>query len=72
VPRLGYDRPGRIVKLNPRKRTAVVAIGHVTWDVALDEIIPQTLRTPATAASGSIGKPAAARPTVPLDEFEGE
>ena len=29
VPRLGYDRPGRIVKLDPRKKTAVVAIGHV-------------------------------------------
>ena len=29
VPRLGYDRPGRIVKLDPRKKTAVIAIGHV-------------------------------------------
>src|SRR5262249_38891459 len=35
VPRLGYDRPGRIVKLDPRKKTAVVAIGHVTWNVAI-------------------------------------
>jgi DNA mismatch repair protein MutS2 len=68
VPRLGYDRPGRLVKIDPRKRTAVVAIGHVTWDVAVDEIIPQNARTPAVA-----GSPAKAlRPTVPLEEFDGE
>ncbi|MFI5458128.1 MAG: endonuclease MutS2 [Isosphaerales bacterium] len=42
VPRLGFDRPGRLVKLDPRKKTAVVAIGHVTWNVAIDELIPQT------------------------------
>jgi DNA mismatch repair protein MutS2 len=42
VARLGYDRPGRVVKLDPRKKTAVVAIGHVTWNVAIDELIPQT------------------------------
>jgi DNA mismatch repair protein MutS2 len=41
VPRLGYDRPGRVVKLDLRKKTAVVAIGHVTWDVTIDELIPQ-------------------------------
>ena len=41
VPRLGYDRPGRLVKLDPRKKSAVVAIGHVTWNVAIDELIPQ-------------------------------
>jgi DNA mismatch repair protein MutS2 len=46
VPRLGYDRPGRVVKIDPRKKTAVIAIGHVTWDVAIDELIPQTIRTP--------------------------
>jgi DNA mismatch repair protein MutS2 len=46
VPRLGYDRPGRVVKLDPRKKTAVVAIGHVTWNVAIDELVPQTIRTP--------------------------
>ena len=38
------------MKVDPRKKTAVVAIGHVTWDVSIDEIIPQTVRTPATAA----------------------
>jgi DNA mismatch repair protein MutS2 len=72
VPRLGYDRPGRLVKLDPRKKTAVVAIGHVTWDVAVDELIPQTIRTPAAAAPARPGKAASARPTVPLDGFEGE
>ena len=44
VPRLGYDRPGRVVKLDQRKKTAMVAIGHVTWDVAIDELIPQAPR----------------------------
>ncbi len=67
VPRLGYDRPGRLVKIDPRKKTAVVAIGHVTWDVSVDEIIPQSIRTPAPA--GSMRAP---RPTVPLDEFDAE
>ncbi len=68
VPRLGYDRPGRIVKLDIRKKTAVVAIGHVTWNVAIDELIPQTTRTPVTsspAAKGSSG-----RPVKPLDQFD--
>ena len=51
VPRLGYDRPGRLVKLDPRKKTAVVAIGHVTWNVAIDELIPQT--DPRLVAHGS-------------------
>ena len=47
VPRLGYDRPGRLVKLDPRKKSAVVAIGHVTWNVAIDELIPQATRVPS-------------------------
>ena len=42
VPRMGYDRPGRVVKIDPRKRTATVAIGHVTWNVAIDELVPQS------------------------------
>ena len=46
VARLGYDRPGRVVKIDPRKKTAVIAIGHVTWNVAIDELIPQTIRNP--------------------------
>jgi DNA mismatch repair protein MutS2 len=72
VPRLGYDRPGRLVKLDPRKKTAVVSIGHVTWDVSLDEVIPQAVRTPATAAApGTAGKAPSSRPSIPLDEFDG-
>src|SRR5262249_17500319 len=51
VPRLGYDRPGRIVKLDTRKKTAVVAIGHVTWNIAIDELIPQTIKTPSPDSS---------------------
>ncbi len=47
VPRLGYDRPGRVVKIDPQKKTAVVAVGHVTWNIAIDELIPQQVRTPA-------------------------
>ena len=72
VPRLGYDRPGRLVRLDPRKKTAVVAIGHVTWDVSIDEIIPQSVRTPAPVATSAPGKAASARPPIPLDEFDGE
>ncbi len=72
VPRLGYDRPGRLVKLDPRKKTAVVAIGHVTWDVSIDEIIPQAVRTPAVAGSGMAGKAITTRPAISLDEFERE
>jgi DNA mismatch repair protein MutS2 len=74
VPRLGYDRPGRIVKIDPRKKTAVVAIGRVTWDVSLDELIPQAARIPEIpAATPSIqGRSVRARPPKPLDEFPDE
>jgi DNA mismatch repair protein MutS2 len=70
VPRLGYDRPGRIVKLDLRKRTAVVAIGHVTWNVSIDELIPQQARTVEEVTPQSRGS----RPKAPrsLDEFEEE
>ena len=51
VPRLGYDRPGRVVKLDQRKKTAKIAIGHVTWDVSIDELVPQAPRTPGQAGS---------------------
>jgi DNA mismatch repair protein MutS2 len=65
VPRLGYDRPGRLVKLDPRKKTAVVAIGHVTWNVAIDELIPQAIREPAanlSRSAGIVSKNPASRP----------
>ncbi len=49
VPRFGYDRPGRVVKLDPRKKSAVIAIGAMQWDVKIDELIPQTIRSPEHA-----------------------
>ncbi len=58
VPRFGYDRPGRVVKLDPRKKSAVVAIGQMQWDVKVDELIPQTIRTPDSPRA-STSKPAA-------------
>jgi DNA mismatch repair protein MutS2 len=73
VPRLGYDRPGRVIKLDPRKKTAVVAIGHVTWDVSIDELIPQTIRTPSSGSPSpsppSKHKPPS-RPAMRLDDFD--
>ncbi len=66
VPRLGYDRPGRLVKLDPRKKSAVVAIGHVTWNVAIDELIPQATRVPSQDSSPGPRSPErAARATDP-------
>jgi DNA mismatch repair protein MutS2 len=56
VPRFGYDRPGRVVKLDPRKKTAVVAIGMMQWDVAIDELIPQMIRNPEVPASSAGAK----------------
>jgi DNA mismatch repair protein MutS2 len=52
VPRLGYDRPGRVVKIDPRKKSAVVAIGQMQWDVKVDELIPQLIRNPEVPQSG--------------------
>ncbi len=68
VPRLGYDRPGRLVRLDHRKRTAKVAIGHVTWDVAVDELVPQN---PRVTGHDSANEPSRPRPTfTPLNETE--
>ena len=50
VPRFGYDRPGRVVKIDARKKVAVVAIGQMQWDVAIDDLIPQVLKAPAGPA----------------------
>ncbi len=52
VPRLGYDRPGKILRLDTRKRTAKIAIGHVSWDVSLDELIPSQPRTAKGTPTG--------------------
>jgi DNA mismatch repair protein MutS2 len=80
VPRLGYDRPGRIVRMDPRKKIAVVAIGHVTWNVAIDELIPQTGRpadrsvdeSASHSQAGSAPKPGRSRSPRPLEEFDEE
>jgi DNA mismatch repair protein MutS2 len=52
VPRFGYDRPGRVVSIDPRKKTASVAIGQMKWDVPIAELIPQIIKTPDAAGSG--------------------
>jgi DNA mismatch repair protein MutS2 len=72
VPRLGYDRPGRIVKLDARKKTAVIAIGHVTWDVSIDELIPQVARTPEVSGPAPAEKAPRPRSFRPLEEFSDE
>lgn len=51
VPRLGYDRPGRVVRIDPKKNKAIVAIGQMNWDVTIDELIPQVLKTPDAVGS---------------------
>ncbi len=56
VPKFGYDRPGRIVKLDPRKNTALVAIGMMKWDVSIEELIPQLITTPEAPAESAKGK----------------
>jgi DNA mismatch repair protein MutS2 len=70
IPRFGYDRPGRVVKLDIRKKTAVVAIGQMQWDVAIGELIPQTMRTPevSTPAKGKV-KAGASRNAPRLEDF---
>jgi DNA mismatch repair protein MutS2 len=41
VPRFGYDRPGRVVRIDPRRQIAQVSIGQMTWDVPVAELVPQ-------------------------------
>ncbi len=70
VPRFGYDRPGRVVKLDARKGTAVVAIGQMKWDVAVSELIPQLLRQPELPpASAARNKSPGGRATLRLEDF---
>ena len=51
-----------------------MAIGRVTWDVAVDELIPQAARIPEipAVAPPTQGRSAKARPLKPLDEFPDE
>jgi DNA mismatch repair protein MutS2 len=69
VPRFGYDRPGRVVKVDARKNAAIVAIGQMQWDVPISELIPQLIRTPDVSSAGK-PKPEAAKSTIPLEDFE--
>jgi DNA mismatch repair protein MutS2 len=70
VPRFGYDRPGRVVKVDSRKRVAVVSVGQMQWDVKIDELIPQLIRNP-DAPESAVPKSRAttARPGGRLEEF---
>ena len=70
VARFGYDRPGRIVKLDQRKRTATVSIGMMKWDVPIDELIPQMIRTPEVPAVKDKPNLVGTRPGPRLDDFE--
>ena len=71
VPRFGYDRPGRIVKIDPRKQSARVAIGMMQWDVTIDELIPQVFRSPETSTqTPPKGRPGASSTARSIDEFD--
>jgi DNA mismatch repair protein MutS2 len=71
VPRFGYDRPGRIVRLDPRKQTAVVSIGQMQWNVTIGELIPQVLRTPEVPEPAK-GRAVAAKAAPRLEDFPDE
>jgi DNA mismatch repair protein MutS2 len=70
VPRFGYDRPGRVVKLDPRKKTATVSIGMMKWDVPIDELIPQMIRTPEVPGGKEKPNLVGTKPGPRLDDFE--
>lgn len=73
VPRLGYDRPGRVVKIDTRKKTAIVAIGQMQWDVKIDELIPQMMRNAEVPESGPArARPPAPKPGARLEDFVDE
>jgi DNA mismatch repair protein MutS2 len=71
VPRFGYDRPGRVVKVDARKKMAVVAIGQMKWDVLIAELIPQNIRA-AEPAGQATGKPAGSKNVPRLEDFPDE
>ncbi len=72
VPRFGYDRPGRVVKVDTRKKTAVVAIGAMQWDVKIEELIPQLIKTPEVPETAATkAKAIAAKPGTRLEDFRG-
>ena len=70
VPRFGYDRPGRVVKLDARKKTAIVSIGQMQWDVKIDELIPQTVRTREVPEPPTVkNRTGPSKPVPRLDDF---
>jgi DNA mismatch repair protein MutS2 len=71
VPRFGYDRPGRIVRIDARKQMAVVTIGQMQWNVAMGELIPQVLRTPEVPEPAK-PKTVAAKSGLRLEDFPDE
>ena len=57
-----------MVKIDPRKKTAVVAIGQMQWDVKIDELIPQMIRSPEVPEPGpGRPRPLAPKPGAPED-----
>ncbi len=72
VPRFGYDRPGRVVKIDPRKNVALVAIGQMKWDVPVGELIPQVVRTPDVPDEPKKSRPTPAGKVPRLDDFDEE
>jgi DNA mismatch repair protein MutS2 len=73
VPRFGYDRPGRVVRIDARKKTAVVAIGQMQWDVKIDELIPQMIRPPeGVEPPAPRARSGASKPGLRLEDFRDE
>ena len=60
------------MKLDPRKKTAVVAIGQMQWDVAIDELIPQVVRTPEVPEAAAPGPGPPRRSRRRLEDFRDE
>jgi DNA mismatch repair protein MutS2 len=69
VARFGYDRPGRVVKIDSRKNIAVIAIGQMKWDVPISELLPQSVRTPEGGTNRD-PRASGAKNVSGLDEFE--
>ncbi len=70
VPRFGYDRPGRIVKIDVKKAIAVVSIGQMKWDVPISELIPQVARLPEVPlAAPNKGKVTLPKNRTGLDDY---
>ncbi|WP_435006787.1 endonuclease MutS2 [Tundrisphaera lichenicola] len=72
VPRFGYDRPGRVVKLDPRKKSATVSIGMMKWDVPIAELIPQMIRQPEVPGSKDKSNLVGTKPGQRLEDFAEE